>query len=256
MVALFTLASLLTASPNALAAERSCEAWPGEIEPLPTISDPDPFAAQWARLRATELARLAVALEPESPAEAYRLWVHTECLVPQSSAATRAAEIEPRFLVTRRPQPARPDRPREAPPVQPTRVAVAPPEKTSAKNPTVGAPQRAAAARDFVRFDSGLAAAEESLRRARFREVVRTTDQLRSELESSPADGGVRQRRVRIEVLAATALVALGQPDRAAEGFARALTADPDLVLDPRTTSPKIRSLLEKVRATQQAETR
>ncbi len=45
---------------------------------------------------------------------------------------------------------------------------------------------------------------------------------------------------VRLELVTATAQVALGREALAREAFARALSNDPELSLDPRTTSPKV----------------
>jgi Tfp pilus assembly protein PilF len=55
-------------------------------------------------------------------------------------------------------------------------------------------------------------------------------------------------RRTQLEVLSATAQIALGHHDAARESFERALAADPDFELDARSTSPKIRSVFDTVR--------
>jgi len=229
--------------------EDACAAWPGEIDPLPTISEADPFAARWARLRVAELAALATSLEPEDPAEAYRLWKHLACMAPRSSATARAEGLRPEFRVALRPTPVGPV---ASAPSSSTRRERAPEPPAVAERPVPSGEPKVEPGPDFVRFDAQLAAAEEGLRLARFREVLQTTDRLRTELESQAEASGVRERRVRVEVLGASALVALGLPGRAAEGFGRALRIDPDLVLDPTTTPPKIRALLEEVRGEQQ----
>ena len=226
------LALLWIAAPSyAQDGDRSCTAWPGEISPLPTVSDPDPFAARWASLRSAELARLAAAVEAEDPAEAYRIWIHLECMDPESNASARAEALQPGFVIAQRPQPRVPDEPQRT---------------VARERPPVAAPPPPAI--DFGPFDERIAGAEDSLLRARFRDVLQTTDELRSQLEGWPPGSGVRERRARLEVLGASALIALGLPGRAAESFARALEADPGLTLDPATTPPKVRSLLEEVR--------
>jgi hypothetical protein len=56
------------------------------------------------------------------------------------------------------------------------------------------------------------------------------------------------KRAARLEVLAATAALALGRTADAETSFARALDSDPGLTLDPQVTSPKVRRALERVR--------
>ena len=214
-----------------------CVAWPGEIDPLPTTADRDPFSARWARLRVAELARLASALEAQEPSEAYRIWRHAACLAPGSAAADRARVLTPGFRVASRPAPR-------------ARPAVARTQRAAAE---VAASPKPPAERDYGAFDARLEEAEESLRRARFREALDAATALRSELEGWSASEAASRRRVRIEVLGASALVALGEPERAEESFARALELDPELALDPVTTPRKIRNLLEKVRQVSQA---
>jgi LysM repeat protein len=53
---------------------------------------------------------------------------------------------------------------------------------------------------------------------------------------------------VRLEIASATAYVALGQNDAALESLERALTADPDLELDPALTSPKVLAVFRAAR--------
>jgi hypothetical protein len=67
-----------------------------------------------------------------------------------------------------------------------------------------------------------------------------------AELEA--ASGRDAERRVRLEVLSATASIALGRDEAAHRSFERALRADADLELDPASTSPKVVRHLEATR--------
>jgi hypothetical protein len=58
----------------------------------------------------------------------------------------------------------------------------------------------------------------------------------------------LRQRWVRLEVLSATAQLALGDERAARASLARAIEAQPDLVLDPMKTPPKVMRALELTR--------
>ena len=66
--------------------------------------------------------------------------------------------------------------------------------------------------------------------------------------------GGLRDEpqlgawRAHLEVMAATAEVALGQRARARQSMIRALHADPALLLDERETSPKVLEVLRAAR--------
>jgi hypothetical protein len=55
-------------------------------------------------------------------------------------------------------------------------------------------------------------------------------------------------RRARLELLAATAEVALGRREAARQSLIRALVADPGLALDAGETSPKVLELLREAR--------
>ena len=55
-------------------------------------------------------------------------------------------------------------------------------------------------------------------------------------------------QRAQLEVLAATAEIALGQEEAARESLERALRAEAGLSLDPAVHSPKLIHLLESVR--------
>jgi tetratricopeptide (TPR) repeat protein len=85
------------------------------------------------------------------------------------------------------------------------------------------------------------------LRAARFEEAVARADALREGFEAGPATGELQ--RVRLEVVAGTAYVALEREDAARECFRRALAAEPALDLDPAATSPKVLRVFRSVRA-------
>jgi hypothetical protein len=77
---------------------------------------------------------------------------------------------------------------------------------------------------------------------------LRTADQIRPKLASIEEAPGAVLRRTQLEVLSATAQIALGRNEAARESFQRALAADPQLELDAGSTSPKIRRVFETVR--------
>jgi len=76
--------------------------------------------------------------------------------------------------------------------------------------------------------------------------LTRSAQELLDPLAADPAQ--VAPRRARIEVLAATAEVALGHRAQAREHLVRALQADPTLSLDERDTSPRLLALLPEAR--------
>jgi hypothetical protein len=67
-----------------------------------------------------------------------------------------------------------------------------------------------------------------------------------AELDPRP---GLASRRARLEVLAATAEVALGRRAQAAESMRRALMSDPSMSLEASQTPPKVLALLREARA-------
>jgi hypothetical protein len=194
-----------------------CRPWPGEPNPLPRIDSSDPFLARWAQLRAQELARVASELEASDPREAHEAREHLRCLDP-------AGEFAP------------PVHERGDPGV--TEVATTPPV---ASPPLAHTP-------DWSPIDAELGAAEAQVRGARFQQALLTADQIRSKLGSIEDVPGAILRRAQLEVLAATAQIALGHNEAARESFQRALAADPELELDAGSTSPKIRRVFETVR--------
>ena len=70
-------------------ADETCEAWPGEPTPLPSVSDSDPVLARWAELRVAELTHHAELSETGDRPESQRLWRRVRCLDPRSEAAER-----------------------------------------------------------------------------------------------------------------------------------------------------------------------
>ena len=68
-------------------------------------------------------------------------------------------------------------------------------------------------------------------------------------LDGFAPDSRLDSRRARLEVMTATAQVALGQRSRARMSMQRAHLADPGLALDERETSPKVLGLLRELRA-------
>jgi hypothetical protein len=83
------------------------------------------------------------------------------------------------------------------------------------------------------------------LRAARFEEAVARGDALREELGTAEGE----RLRVRLEVAAGTAYVALEREEAARECFRRALAAEPALDLDPAATAPKVLRVFRSVRA-------
>jgi len=90
-----------------------------------------------------------------------------------------------------------------------------------------------------------IAGAEKALREARFELALEWVERGRRELEGQGPAG----QRATLEVLAATAEIALGREDAARESLERALRAEPVLSLDPTRHSPKLVRLFEKVRS-------
>jgi hypothetical protein len=239
------LGPLVLAVPSALA--EPCAPWPGEPVPLPTPADEDQLRARWAALRMMELAQRAERLEATDPAEANLLWRHNLCIDPGDATAGRgAARTAPvrvhRPLVVRG---ASADSWASADPWgqlgAPIRVVPLPPHE-----PPV---QDLARARLLEETEQMLDETEGLLRAARFEAAMAGATEVRTQLEGLADDDELRARRVRLEVLAATAQIALGREGEARESFGRALAARPDLELDPTKTSPKVIRVLDAVRA-------
>lgn len=195
----------------------SCAAWPGEPSPLPRTDHPDPFLARWARLRAQELATVAVEQELTDPRGALETWEHLRCLDP-------AGEL------------ARPGR-------DPGRLRGI----EVAETPPVAAPP-AADLPSWSPIDTKIGETEALVRGARFEQALAEARRIRPTLASVESAPGGTQRRTRLEVLTATAEIALGHLQAARESFERALAADPGLELEIGSISPKIHRVFEAVR--------
>ena len=299
-----------------------CEAWPGELRPLPTTEDSDPFLAGWARQRAADLAQRAQALEPEARALAAALWRHAACLAPRRGdyadaargvalvrvyrppivpgseaplepttfleapvsvasagrdtsraapprlAPTPAREARPAPATTRAPEPppapesarlpAADPEPPPAPPqtarVAPPRPAPTPPVDPAPVAPPIPEPAPAAAPEPDRLAAEALAEGERALLEARFESALDWSARGRARLADrveGGADGALSDQRARLEVVAATAALALGRDADARRSAAAALAADPLLTLDPLRHSPKVLSLFESVRQDQ-----
>jgi hypothetical protein len=86
---------------------------------------------------------------------------------------------------------------------------------------------------------------QEHLRGARFEQALARAERGRRDLGESASP----QRLAELEVLAATAALALDRKEDAAASLRRALAADPMLTLDPMQTPPKVRRAFDRVRA-------
>jgi tetratricopeptide (TPR) repeat protein len=226
-------------------AEERCASWPGEPQPLPNAADADPIRARWAELRAAEVAALAQAAEATAPVESHRLWRRVLCLDPELDLAwqglgrTRPVQVHRPPVGWGRPTP---------PAVADAWTALDAPVRIAREAPS--APPRssreARARRELAEVERLLAQGDASLRAARFAQALEHAATARRRLEGSSSEA--RALRVRADVLAATAQVALGEEEAARQSFARALAADPGLRLDPLATSPKVMRVLEAAR--------
>jgi hypothetical protein len=138
-----------------------------------------------------------------------------------------------------------PPRPRPEPPSLVLRAPPAPKPPKPAPDPALAAAQR----RLIDRVEQLLAETEERLRGARFEEALRSAAEAREELGEVSQTAERRPREARLEVLAATALLALGREDDAQRSLGRAIAANPELTLDPMKTSPKVIRALAAARA-------
>jgi hypothetical protein len=229
-------------------AQAPCAPWPEEPKPLPTVLDTDPTRARWAALRIRELSAAALALDPEDPARARSIWTHAACRAPGDADLSRRSRAALPAVTVHRPELLRgevllaghdPWRSLGAP------VAVSglqPPVRPA--RPAGAAPTPSPAAADAL-----VAETAANVRAARFDAALTSAERARRELTGLQR-GQREPRTARLEVLAATAELALGRDGPAHESLRRALDADPSLKLDPET-SPKVRRALEAVRQEQ-----
>jgi hypothetical protein len=281
-------------------AEGACQAWPGEITPLPSTDDSDPFLAAWAERRAAELAAHARALEARSRALALPLWLHAACLAPRSAELAEAGReahpvrvYRPPLVATRQdeaprptavldaplslprtaalpparerrppPPPPRAAAPRETRPPTPAAEPSPPAEPAPAAEPQPSLPPALAAepipppaveaipppppAPLPAPAVEALAETERALFEARFEDALAWAARGRAAFTSAPS---APRERARLEVLAATAALALGREEEARRAAGAALAAEPGLELDPVRHSPKVVSLFESVRS-------
>jgi hypothetical protein len=88
---------------------------------------------------------------------------------------------------------------------------------------------------------------ENQLRDARFEAALESANTARALLDASPSRSQT-ESRVRIEIVSATAAVALGDDAAARSSLERALQANSDLTLDPALVSPKVLRVLRAAR--------
>jgi hypothetical protein len=260
------LAAMLVLEPLA-ARGADCDPWPGEPSPLPRVGDADPLRWRWAELRAQELALRAEALEANAPLAANRAWRRVLCLSPGDSPAQQGVQ-RTRALHVHRPE----IRPEPAPIGQeaaadtdrwaaldatlwlapaPPRIALPPRLASNLAQPrNLLDMQRALTLQSAERL---LAEAEAQVAAARFEESLATAAEARERLSALPPGRLVTARKVRLEVIEATAEAARGRDDAARACFERALALAPDFALDPATTSPKLLRLLDSARFAAQA---
>jgi len=97
-------------------------------------------------------------------------------------------------------------------------------------------------------LDRELVEIETLLASAHFHAVVSVAELTREMLSTHEGQPELNTRRARLEVMIATAQVALGRRVVAQRSMMRALQAEPALCLDERTTSPKVLELLREAR--------
>ena len=218
-------------------ARASCEPWPGEPAPLPTPGDPDEGRAAWALLRAQELAELATQLESSGSPRAESLWRHLLCIEPRSEAALTGLERSRSVRVHR------PELRDAAPGV---RRDLDPWKGLGAPLPLGG--DLRAFDRRGAELGRALRALGQRVRGAEFEAALAAAGPLRDQLGALPPGASRDGLVVEVEVLTATAHLALGQDAAAQDSLRRALMAEPGLRLDEATTSPKVIRALEAAR--------
>ena len=220
-----------------------CDPWPGEPDPLPTLSEEDPLRAEWAALRVQELANAARRFESEDPLRAQQMWRRLLCMDPANDEALTGVLRSRAVLVHR---PALVDAPFEE-----TRVRD-PWESLDAPIGLRRVPTREEQARaELRRLRDRVGRLEERVRTAHFEEALALAPDLRARLGRAEPGGTRTNLIAQMEVLAATAELALGRQREAEVSLQRAIEADPSLSLDPATTSPKVLRALAAAREAQ-----
>lgn len=97
--------------------------------------------------------------------------------------------------------------------------------------------------------DGALDEIDRMIEGAYFRTALGMVDKRRDRLDELGPVIALNARRARLEVLAATAEVALDLRLKAMRSMRRALRADPSLALDERRTPPKVYALLREALA-------
>ena len=113
-----------------------------------------------------------------------------------------------------------------------------------------GAASPSPSAEPAVRLDtleSIVDAVEQLVREARFHTAIGVARTAQGWSEAANDTPQLRAPYARLEVLAATAHVALEQHERARDRLRRALALDPDLSLDEQNTSPKLLEVLRTI---------
>jgi hypothetical protein len=232
------------------AAADECAPWSGEPDPLPTLEDPDPLRARWAALRAVELSERAKSLEQAATIEAYLLWQRVLCLRPGSLEA-RLGTARSRPIRIYRPAVVLHDtgsKPESLPTDDPWNILAEPIAVALPEVAPVPFDRTAARRRLLAAVDAELVDGELRLWQARFEAALEAAVRARRRLDRMRSGADLRQRRVRLELLSATAQLALGDEQAARESLVRAIESQPDLVLDPAKTSPKVIRALESAR--------
>ena len=227
-----------------------CAVWPGEPEPLPTVAESDPVRARWAELRVAELTERARGLEATAAIESYLLWRRILCLQPGSlEARLGAARTRPVRIYRAAVVPPQAGRELEEAPGDDPWVILAAPVSLSPLPKASEAAERAAQRKLILaEIAVGLDEAEARLREAQFEAALESAEAERSRLARMRRGSDLRAPTVRLEVLTATAQIALGDGGGASASLERALSLQPDLALDPRRTSPKVLRALDAVR--------
>ena len=256
-------------------AASECTPWPSEPRPLPRAASPDDPEAEtgdapegsaeasaegtdqgtaeellsaWTKFRVRELARLATKLEAENRVEARRVWLHAQCLSPDADEIADGLERTQTRVVHRALPPPATGGDEEVdggdPSVRHASVASALAE--------LGAPDLGpgdVSNPDLLEVDAWLGAAASLVEQARFREASSQLDSARDRLAELEPLAGIPERRSRLELLAATAHMALRREGDARASVERALAADPNLQPDRASTPPKVQRLVDAVRA-------
>lgn len=216
-------------------------------------------ALREALLAASERARVEqerIAREREAAAKraAARRPVPTPS-VPEEAVAPQVTGATPPVIVG----PQAPNRPSVVGPQAPTVATVGQKAQTptvvARREPSAAAPETEpsvlpvtppVSSPPALSGRSGLDRVRAEVRQARFEAALEVATELRSNL----TDEASAPILAELEVLAATAALALGRDDQAQIYFSSALEAAPDLTLDPQHHSPKVLKLFEQVRTT------